>query len=106
MANKVEIKIKLPVSTKKKAKGFISYCSVLDVYSQGSTEKEAKKNIMEALKLFLISCFERGTLDAVLKECGFKAVRKTMKLPDDQRFATVPDLTQPMTGLLSLTVQQ
>ena len=90
MVSKVEIKIKLPVSTKKKAKGFVSYCPVLDVYSQGSTEKEAKKNIMEALKLFLISCFERGTLDVVLKECGFEAVRKAMKWPCDHGFVTVP----------------
>lgn len=90
MANKVEFQVKLPISIKKKAKVFISYCSVLDVCSQGKTEKEAKKNLMEALRLFLISCFERGTLDAVLKECGFKAVQKTFRFPKDGRFITVP----------------
>jgi len=42
------------------------------VHSQGKTEVQAKKNLIEALSLFLESCHERGTLDAMLKECGFE----------------------------------
>ena len=36
--------------------------------------EEAKKNIAEALFMFFRSCFERGTLDAVLKQCGFRSM--------------------------------
>ncbi|MGO9017299.1 MAG: type II toxin-antitoxin system HicB family antitoxin [Syntrophobacteraceae bacterium] len=65
---------KLPIQIKKKAKWFVASCPVLDVSSQGETEEVAKKNIVEALYMFLRSCLERGTLDAVLKQCGFKSM--------------------------------
>jgi predicted RNase H-like HicB family nuclease len=61
----------LPAVIVKKEKWYVSSCPALDVYSQGDTEEEAKKNLSEALAMFLISCHERGTLDTVLKECGF-----------------------------------
>jgi len=34
--------------------------------------KRSSKNLEDALELFLVSCFDRGTLDQVLKECGFR----------------------------------
>jgi predicted RNase H-like HicB family nuclease len=74
MAVKVKIKIEmqLPVSIQKKEKWFVSSCPILDVFSQGETEEQAKKNLIEALSLFLTSCYERGTFEAVLQQCGFK----------------------------------
>ena len=74
----MEMRCKLPASVKKEGKYFISCCPVLDVYSQGTTEKEALHNLAESLSLFFVSCFKRGTLDKVLKDSGFKA---TSKLP-------------------------
>ncbi len=70
---KVQFNLSVPVKTTKKKKWYLASCPILDVHSQGETEKKAKENLGEALSLFLISCFERGTLDAVLKNCGFKA---------------------------------
>ncbi len=64
---------KLPIQITKKEKWFVASCPALDVACQGETEDAARKNIAEALFMFLRSCFERGTLDAVLKECGFEA---------------------------------
>lgn len=63
---------KLRAETEHKAKWVVASCPDLDVHSQGTTEEEAKKNLAEAISLFFISCFERGTLEAVLKECGFR----------------------------------
>ncbi len=40
---------------------------ILDVITQGETEEKAKQNLNDALSLFLVSWFERGTLDSVLK---------------------------------------
>jgi predicted RNase H-like HicB family nuclease len=51
---------------------FLSWCPLVDVYSQGDSEQEAKDNLVDALSLFFISCIERNTLDDVLKECGFR----------------------------------
>ncbi|MCK5454889.1 MAG: hypothetical protein KAJ16_11030 [Calditrichia bacterium] len=70
---KVEFNFKLPVSLKKEGKYFIACCPLLDVYSQGESQKRAKSNLIEALTLFLISCLERETLDVVLKQCGFNS---------------------------------
>ena len=74
----VQFVAKLPIKINKKRKWYIASCPILDVYSQGETESKAKKNLKDALSLFFVSCFERGTLDAVLKQCGFKAVRHNM----------------------------
>lgn len=66
------MEIKLPAKIIKKSKWYVASCPVLDISSQGSTEKKAKNNLIEALSLFFISCIEHNTLDAVLNECGFK----------------------------------
>ena len=68
----VQFKIDIPIRIKKRARWYVASCPVLDVHSQGETTAKARKNLSEALSLFLTSCFERGTLDAVLKECGFR----------------------------------
>jgi predicted RNase H-like HicB family nuclease len=74
---KIEFKVKLPFKITKRPKWFLASCPILDVHSQGPTEEIAKKNLVEAISLFLISCFERGTLDEVLKKCGFAPIHGT-----------------------------
>jgi len=76
MQIKIDFVAKLPCKLTKRKNWILASCSVFDVHSQGETETQAKKNLAEALSLFLISCYERGTLDAVLKQCGFKAIQK------------------------------
>jgi predicted RNase H-like HicB family nuclease len=70
----ITMTIKLPIKVVKKRRWYVASCPVLDVFSQGETEKEAIDNLSEALSLFLISCLERGTLEQVLRECGFNDV--------------------------------
>ena len=53
---------------KKEGGVHVSYCPALDVYSQGESEDEASANLIEALQLFVQSCYERGTLGAVMRE--------------------------------------
>jgi predicted RNase H-like HicB family nuclease len=55
---------------------FVSFCPVLDVASQGKSEREALKNLAEASRLFLLSCYDRGTLDQVLKARGLRTMKK------------------------------
>jgi len=69
------ININLPFVMKKKANVWVSSCPALDVVSQGKSEIEAKKNLEEALKLFLEVCLERGTLE----ECGFSLIAKKIR---------------------------
>lgn len=72
----VMFSINLPGMVKKSGGYYISSCPVLDVHSQGETQEKALKNLKEALRLFFASCFERGTLDEALKNCGFKLIEK------------------------------
>lgn len=66
----ISIEFELPAKIRKKGGWFISSCPLLDVFSQGRTRIEAERNLVDALASFLTSCYERGTLDAVLRESG------------------------------------
>jgi predicted RNase H-like HicB family nuclease len=52
----------------------VAYCPPLDITTQGRTEEEAKKNLVEASELFVVSCFERGTFEQALRELGWHVV--------------------------------
>ena len=94
MPQAIRFQMKMPVKIKRKKEWIVASCPILDIFSQGETEGKAKKNLAEALSLFFISCFERGTLDEVLKNCGFKAVSglvlKKSTWAKTQNFINVP----------------
>lgn len=85
MKKNMVMEIKLPAKITKKSKWYVASCQILDISSQGDTEKKAKNNLIEALTLFFISCIERNTLDAVLKECGFKRATTYPATPKGQK---------------------
>jgi len=68
---KVVFSFVLPAEVRKQGSAYVSSCSLLDVVTQGDSEKEAKENLVEAMQLFLFSCFERGTIVDVLRRAGF-----------------------------------
>ena len=85
----IAIKIRLVAEIAKAPEGgYISYCPALDLCSQGNTRKEARNNIIEAVQLFIESCFKRGTLKDVLTDCGFHLAGQ--KLPRRRRTSTPP----------------
>lgn len=73
MATTVKVEFTVPAEVRGPGDGgayYISVCPPLDVYSQGETENIALANLAEALRLFIESCFERGTLEEVLDGRG------------------------------------
>ncbi len=94
----VQVHWELPIGVKREGKWYISWCPVLDVYSQGETREKAIENIVEAIQLLITSCFERGTLAQVLKRQGFKRMgtlgalprRRTRGLPKEVKMLKVP----------------
>ena len=64
--------VELPYAMKRNGVAHVAWCPALDVYSQGPTQRKAVENLADALRLFLMSCYERGTLDQVLRESGFR----------------------------------
>jgi predicted RNase H-like HicB family nuclease len=59
---------------KKENGWYVAHCPPLDITTQGKTETEAKKNLVEASELFVVSCFERGTFEQALRELGWRVV--------------------------------
>lgn len=89
----VQLNMRLPAIIGQKEKWFVAACPILDVVSQGETEEKAKSNLVDALSLFLTSCLEHGTLDAVLKSCGFHTTNKNQtgyKTPVFNNYIDVP----------------
>ena len=80
----VTMHVGLPVKFTPRKRWVLASCPILDVHSQGDTEDEAKENLIEALHLFFLSCLERGTLDDVMRECGFVPT-ETMPPPEQCR---------------------
>ncbi len=92
METRVTFYLKLPFTVKQKRKWHVAGCPALDVFSQGASREEAEANLKEAVSLFLASCFERGTLDQVLKDCGFRPDFSTGGVQEDKAlgFIEVP----------------
>ncbi len=92
---RIAMEFKVPARIRKKGKWFISSCPLLDVHSQGRTRGEAERNLVDALASFLISCYERGTLDEVLREAGFVPVAET-RAPETALAKSDIELTVPL----------
>jgi hypothetical protein len=54
---------------------YVSLCSDLNISSYGSTIKEAKNSLIEAVEAFIETCEEIGSLNEVLEEGGFHKIR-------------------------------
>ena len=89
MANKIRFELAVPAEVRKDGDHYVSFCPALDVYSQGPSEEAALDNLAEALQLFVESCLARGTLDRVLKDCGFEPDANPEPM-DDRHLIHVP----------------
>lgn len=68
----LEFSVKLAVQFREQDGYVLARSPDLDVFSQGRNREEAEHNIVEAIQLFLESCYRRGVLDETLQECGFQ----------------------------------
>jgi len=66
----------------KEGKAFVAYVPELDVSSCGSTDEEARKNIGDAVRGFLETSADMGTLDEVLEEAGYVREGDTWRGPE------------------------
>lgn len=63
----------VPVEFHLEGSTWIASCPLLDVASHGANREEAQAMLGEALGAFLFTCHDIGTLDEVLRDCGFEA---------------------------------
>lgn len=72
MSATIKMHFRLPYRLEREGSVYVSICDELDVRSQGRSEAEAGEMLVEALQLFLETCIQEGTVDAVLRDCGFR----------------------------------
>jgi len=70
--------LEVPFIMRKGRTGFIAECVDLNIVTQGSTLKETRKNVAEAIKLHFKSARELGILDDELDKLG--VIKKKNKL--------------------------
>lgn len=68
----VRFRLDLPATFEREGDWIVGCFPHIDVASQGATQEEAERNLIEAAQLFIEACFERNELEAVLKACGFR----------------------------------
>ena len=78
------------------AETFVSYAPALDLYSQGPTEPEALRGLESAIRLYLITAYEKGMLDRLLQRHGFKApaiaVNEYIRILEEKDFEHIVSL--------------
>ena len=62
--------IDLTINIWEEGNQFVAHALPLDVMSSGSTPEAARHAVDEAIRCFLISAADHGTLEQVLEECG------------------------------------
>ena len=90
MTARKQVEFTVPAEVREEGAYFVAVCPPLDVFSQGETEESALDNLAEALQLFIESCYERGTLEEVLKDCGFKPDGNSRGFQESGRMVRVP----------------
>jgi predicted RNase H-like HicB family nuclease len=74
--------VSFTVHTFREGKTFISYVPELDLSSCGATDEEARRNIRDAIRGFLETSAEMGTLMEILEEAGYEREGETWRAPE------------------------
>jgi predicted RNase H-like HicB family nuclease len=64
--------VQITIEVTKKGTWYLARIPELDFISQGRTQEEAKKNLLEVLKIQFDEMRSMGTLEDYLNECGFE----------------------------------
>jgi predicted RNase H-like HicB family nuclease len=70
------------VHTFKEGGTYVAYVPELDVSSCGATNEDARRNIRDAVQGFLESSAERGTLEDILIEAGYRQKDDSWEAPE------------------------
>ena len=83
MKGLVKFEMSVPAHVRVDGDIFVASCPALDVVSQGGSKEQALANLVEALQLFVETCYQMGTLGNVLREQGFPPGEAVEDIDDD-----------------------
>lgn len=75
------MKLEYTVQIWREAGQYVAHAMPVDVASSGPTPEAARKAVDEAVKLFLSTAAEHGTLREVLEDAGYRRVRGEWRGP-------------------------
>ena len=75
------VKVDYTVQMWKEGSQFIAHAMPLDVASSGATPEAARHAVDEAVRLFLATAAEHGTLKEVLADAGYRRVGREWRSP-------------------------
>ncbi len=70
-------------------KGYVSFTPALNLYSAGRTEEEARAAIESAVRLHLLTAYEHGMLERVLKKGGFEPATTPADVAAEDQFLAI-----------------
>jgi predicted RNase H-like HicB family nuclease len=76
------VKIAYTVQVWRRGTRYIAHAMPLDVSSAGDTPEGARQAVDEAVRSFLDTAAEDGTLEEVLKEAGYRREGGSWRAPD------------------------
>ena len=85
----VTFTVSFPIEVKKENSYFLAACPTLDVWACGKTQQSAVESLKDTLQLFLTYCFDHGTLEMVLKGCGFTSLKKSLSQSSSDRLKEI-----------------
>ena len=69
------MRLKLTEELWKEGNMYVSFCPELDIASCGENVDQAKKNLKEVILINIQEARKLGTLDDLLRDCGFDEVQ-------------------------------
>lgn len=78
---KLNLQFALPVSILKEDRYFIAYTPALDLSTSATSFELVKKRFEEVVNIFFEELLDKGTVDQVLTDLGWKKIEKEWKPP-------------------------
>ncbi len=76
------MKIDYTVQIWREGDQYLAHAMPLDLASAGSTPEGSRQAVDEAVRVFLATAAQHGTLDEVLEDCGYRREGPTWRAPD------------------------
>lgn len=78
---KMTVEVKLPVTIMREGKHFVAYTPALDLATSADTFDRVKKRFADIVRIFFEEIEEKGTVDEVLRELGWRKVKHQWESP-------------------------
>jgi hypothetical protein len=76
------MQLEMTVHVWKEGRQYVAHAMPLDVMSSGPSQEAARQALDEAVRAFLLTAADAGTLEDVLEECGYERRGDTWVGPD------------------------